>query len=200
MFFKTDKSEIVEAYAKYNSDKAELHKCAEAFAKEYGAKPIVLSSHDGAEFGGIVFEHTANINHEIWRKPSRQYFNVSHLRVKPTKKIFQEEFDAEKKKYDDLLEKHFPNGKKVDFNLVIEKMGIGSGDLFFSGFACFPLNGVFYIKANIEKLKVNLTEILGSEFQEAYAQFNKEKTNEHHCRRKLPNNPKRNDHRNRNSR
>ena len=174
MFFKTDNKEIVAAFAKYNSDKAELHKCAEAFAKEYDAKPIVLSRHGGSNFGGIVFDHTTSVNHEIWRKPSRQYFNISSLRVKPAKKIFQEEFDAEKKKYDDLLEKHFPNGTKVDFNLFLKKIGIGIGDLFFSGFKCFPLNGVFYIEAKTEKLKESLTEILGSEFQDAYAQFHKE--------------------------
>lgn len=177
MFFKTDNKEIVAAYAKYQSDRSALHEAAKAFAKEYNAKPIVIGCRDGANFAGIVFDRATSLNTEVWRKPNRQYFNISNLRVKPTKKIYQAEYDFEKKKYDDLITKHFPNGEKVDFNLFLKTLGLGGGDLFFAGFHCFPLDGFLYIDTTIGKLAGTLTEILGSEHQAAHVKFNqKEKS------------------------
>lgn len=173
MFFKTNKPEAVNAFNKFNADRAELRVHAEAFTNEYDATAVILGGSTDVYFGGIKFNNNLAVNREVWRKPDRK-FGTSDLRVKPTKKEFQVEFDAEVAKWQQLKIKHFPTGtriKKCDFYTTL---GFDWGELFFSSFACFEHGGFLYIDTSISHVAKHSVEILGSEYAEAQAKKNKE--------------------------
>ena len=136
MFFKTNKEEVIAAFHKLNADRAALRVNAEEFAKEYDAEAVILADANSVYFGGIKFNNNFDVNRDIWCKPNRQ-FGTSSLRSKPTKKVFQAEFDTELDRWNSLKEKHFPNGTKVNKSDFYETLGFDWGDLFFSSFACF---------------------------------------------------------------
>ena len=166
MFFKTDKPEAVNAFKKFNADRVALRVAADAFAQEYDAQAVILGDSDRVFFGGIKFNNNANVNREIWRKPDHK-FGISSLRVKPTKKEFQLEFNAEIEKWNGLKEKYFINGASVKKSDFYKTLGFDWGDLFFCSFACFEHNGFLYIDTSISKISEHAEEILGSEYQDA---------------------------------
>lgn len=171
MFYKTDKPEVLAAFNKFNADRATLRDATDAFAAEYDATGVVLSDSDRVFFGGIQFNENSKVNREVWRKPCRQ-FGLSSLRSKPTKKEFQAEFDAENLKWDQLEEKHFPNGKTVKKSDFYKTLGFDWGDLFFNSFKCFEYKGVLFIDSSFA-IK-DAIEILGSEYSTADAEHKKE--------------------------
>ena len=166
MFYKTNQPEVVNAFNKFNADRAELRVAADAFAQEYDATAVILSDATDVYFDGIEFNNNLGVNREVWCKPNRQ-FGTSSLRVKPTKKEFQAEFNAEVEKWKQLKLKHFPAGtciKKADF---YNTLGFDWGDLFFSSFKCFEHSGFLYIDTGISSVAKHAVEILGSEYQAA---------------------------------
>ena len=166
MFFKTNKSEVIEAFNKFNKDRVALRANAEKFAKEYDAEAVVLGDSNNVYFGGIKFNNNIGVNREVWCKPNRQ-FGISCLRSKPIKKAFQVEFDVEIERWNSLKDKHFPEGTKVKKSDFYKTLGFNWGDLFFSSFACFEHNGYLYIDTSLSCIAENATEILGSEYEEA---------------------------------
>lgn len=168
MFFKTNKVEAVSAFNKFNADRIALRAASDAFAAEYDAEAVVLGDSTRVYFGGINFKNNSAVNREIWRKPDRK-FKTSDLRVKPTKKEFQSEFDAEIKKWKALKAKYFPNGSEVKKRDFYKTLGFDWGDMFFNSFACFEHNSFLYIDSSISTVAEHATEILGSEYQAADA-------------------------------
>lgn len=168
MFLKTNNSQVIDAFNKFNADRVALRASADAFAQEYDAQAVILADSDRVYFGGINFNNNSNVNREIWRKPDRQ-FGISSLRVKPTKKDLQVEFSAELEKWKSLREKHFPNGTEVKKSDFYKTLGFDWSDLLFSSFACFEHNGFLYIDTSISRIAEHAEEILGSEYQAANA-------------------------------
>jgi len=168
MFFKTNNSQVIDAFNKFNADRVALRASGEAFAQEYDAEAVILGDSTRVYFGGIKFNNNLGVNREIWRKPDRQ-FGTSSLRVKPTKKEFRAEFDAEVNKWEALKEKYFPNGTSVKKGDFYKTLGFDWGDLFFNSFACFEHNGFLYIDTSISKVSEHAEEILGSEYRDADA-------------------------------
>lgn len=166
MFFKTNKEEVIAAFNKFTADRIALRAASDAFAAEYDAEAVILGDATSVYFGGINFKNNSVVNREVWRKPDRQ-FKTSSLRVKPTKKEFQSEFDAELERWKALKEKYFPNGTTVKKTNFYKTLGFDWGDLFFSSFACFEYQGYLYIETSLSRVAENAIEILGSEYEEA---------------------------------
>lgn len=166
MFLKTNKSEVINAFNKFNADRAALRADSDAFAQEYDAQAVILADSDHVYFGGLKFNNNQNVNREVWRKPDRK-FGTSSLRSKPTKKEFQAEFNVEVQKWKELKEKHFQNGTTVKKSDFYKTLGFDWGDLFFSSFSCFQHNGFLYIDTSISKVAEHAIEILGSEYEAA---------------------------------
>ncbi|WP_423854255.1 hypothetical protein [Acinetobacter guillouiae] len=164
MFYKVINQVALDAYNKLESDRLELRKNAQLFADEYAADPVILQDSDRIWFCGIKFKDNSKVDREIWTKPERQYGH-SWIRTKPLKKSLQDEFDAEKTKWDELYSKYFSQVKRVDKNSFYSTLGLDGSSFFFSSFKCFEYQGAFYIETSID-LKVGV-EILGSEFSEA---------------------------------
>lgn len=164
MFYKVINQVALDAYNKLESDRLELRKNAQLFADEYAADPVILQDSDSIWLCGIKFKDNSKVNREIWTKPERQYGH-SWIRTKPLKKSLQIEFDAEKSKWDELKAKYFSKVSRVDKNSFYSTLGLDGSSFFFSSFACFEYQGVFYIETSID-LKVGV-EILGSEYSEA---------------------------------
>ena len=163
-FYKVTSEQSLNAYKKLVADHLELRANAKLLADEYDAEPIILQDSDSIWFCGIKFKDNSKVNREIWTKPSREYGH-SWLRVKPLKKIHQEEFDGEVQKWNELFSKFFPNGERVSKNDFYSTMGLDGSSFFFSYFKLFEFQEVFYIKTTIDMK--NAIEILGSEYQNA---------------------------------
>lgn len=171
-FYKIICEKSLNAYNKLVSDRLELRANAELFSNEYDAKPIILQDSDSIWFCGIKFNDNSKVNREIWTKPSREYGH-SWLRVKPLKKNLKEEFDAENEKWNQLMSKFFPNGRRISKNDFYETLGLDGSSFFFGSFKAFEFQGVFYIETTLDMK--NAIEILGSEYQQAQVEHNKEK-------------------------
>ena len=163
-FYKVISEKSLNAYKKLDADRLELRANAKLLADEYDAEPIILQDSDSIWFCGIKFKDNSKVNREIWTKPSREYGH-SWLRVKPLKKIHQEEFDAEVKKWSELFSKFFPNGTRVSKNDFYSTLGLDGSSFFFGYFKAFEFQNVFYIETSLDMK--NAIEILGSEYQNA---------------------------------
>lgn len=172
MFYKTDNSQILNAWDEYANNRTNLRKSADAFAEAFNADAVILGSGSCIYFSGIVFRNNHEVNRDIWCKPNRQ-FKTSNLRVRALKKELQDEWKAEKSKWDELYAFHFPNGTRVQKNNIYKSLGFDWGNLFFNSFGAFKYNNMIYIDTSIS-IK-NAIEILGSEYQQAEVEHNKEK-------------------------
>lgn len=169
MFLKTNHPEALKALTDFNSQKSQLHASANAFAAEFNATPIVTGGANSVQFNGIVFKNRDEINFSVWTKPSPSNYRMSHLRVRPLKKEFQAEWDADQEKHKTLSAKHFPNGTRVEKGPIYTALGFDWGSLFFSKFGCFVYDGFIYIDTDIKGVIGD--EILGSEYDEAHRKF-----------------------------
>ncbi|MFH7767505.1 hypothetical protein [Acinetobacter sp. BSP-28] len=166
MFFKTNNPDVLTAWDEYATNRTNLRENADAFAEAFNADAVILSGGSDIYFGGIVFRNNTEINRDIWCKPDRQ-FKTSSLRVRALKKELQEEWKAERAKWDELHAMHFPNGTRVKKYGIYKSLGFDWGNLFFNGFGAFKHNDTIYIDTSI--IIKNAVEILGSEYAEAKA-------------------------------
>lgn len=169
MFFKTNKPEVLNEFADFNTNKMALHASVNAFAKEFEGDGVIYGNASEIFFGGIIFKNNASVNRNVWTKPHRQH-GTSNIRVKPLKKEYLDEWQAEKDKWDLLIKKHFPNGERVSKNGFYQSLWIDWGALLFAGFSCFEVDGFLYMDTSIQ-IK-DAVEILGSEYKEAEKRFN----------------------------
>ena len=160
-FYKFISEASLNAYKKLVLDRSELRANAKIFANQFDAVPIMLQDSDHIWFCGIKFNDNSKANPEIWTKPSREYGH-QRLRVRPLKKHLQEEFEAEKKKWDQLHSKYFSNGTRVDKNTFYSTLGFDRSSFFFGSLSVFEYQGAFYISTTIDM--ENGTEIMGSEY------------------------------------
>lgn len=159
-FYKTNDPAVLEAYEKERSDKALLQAEVDAFAHRFGGKGLVYA--DPARLAGIKF--TPAKPRDLWRAPDGN--GLQWPRSSPLKGATAETKAALKALQAEWNE-HMPT-RKIDTNAVIRALGFSSScDFFFEGLTLFRHEGFVY--ASTSKAMPRMTEILGSEYEQAKA-------------------------------
>lgn len=174
MYYKTNDENAVKTFLDFMESRNKFKQACEDFASEYNAKPIVLQDSDSIYLSGIVFNDKSKVNVHVWTKPENQY-KMQQLRVKATKAAFRQEHSDEVEKYKQLKDKYFSefnlkHGRYLSKEPVYNALGINSGSLFFHSLDLFYVNGFLYVDTGV---KLELQEILGSEFIDAKREFNR---------------------------
>lgn len=174
MYYKTNDTNAVKTFLDFMESRTKFKQACEDFASEYDAVPIILQDSDSIYLSGIVFNDKSKVNTCVWTKPENQY-KRQQLRVKATKVAFKQEHVDEVEKYKKLKDKYFSEfnlkqGRWLSKEPVYEALGISAGNLFFNSLDLFHLNGCLYLETG---LKLELQEILGSEFSNAKWEFRK---------------------------
>jgi hypothetical protein len=157
-FFKTSAPESGAAVRKFLADMGDLVAHAEAFAERFGVgKPVYAHSNSEARLYGIKFGE--KLDNRFWTKPDKQAGTQS-----PRKNVTgtKDEKAGQKALYD-LWVKLFPREKACK-EAIYASLGITWADTIFSGLSWFWHDETLYVST---ELKINATEIFGSEYEAA---------------------------------
>ncbi|WP_432745823.1 hypothetical protein ABXJ76_07965 [Methylobacter sp. G7] len=164
-FFMTEDPAVLVAINQYYDEVNSLKDAANAFKTLLSAyKSLVYSDSRSAEFGGLIFNPPKD--NCFWTKPNRN--DRSQQPRNKVTKMTAEEKQSHKK----LLEQWASEYPKMRPNKdeFYKSIGTNWGNIFLNGIGFFIHNESVYIHTDAS-LGENVTEILGSVFEAAKADF-----------------------------
>jgi hypothetical protein len=165
-FYQTNDPDVLTSINKFMADRDILSNEGTSFAALFSAeKPIFYHSTPDCFFGGLIFKPSKD--DRFWTKPDRK-----DQTQRPRNKV--PGMTAEEKvSHDKLLEQWQSNFPKThpSKNEIYKSIGTDWGNVMFGGgLGFFVHNESVYIDTNVT-LGSNVTEILGSEYKAARADF-----------------------------
>ena len=173
-FYKSNNDVVPTAWKDFEAKVTKLREEHEAFAEFFNATPAIAFSVNGHRFRGFFLnDFGSREDQDCWTKPRPQNHNISHLRAK----VKGEENKAKLAELDAEYEKRKPLESEAKMDGLLESMGLNWGILLFTGIEWRFIDNALYVKTEAT-LGENMTEILGSEYNEALAKEKaKEKAN-----------------------
>ncbi|WP_324042689.1 hypothetical protein [Aeromonas caviae] len=165
-FYKTTDPAALAVYGEVKAAKEAVIAQGKKMGEEFGGKPVFGNSVDRATFAGLVLnDYYGRADRALWTVPDKR-----NGRSWPRSGKVRGMQDEQKV----LLEKYYSmHPDEVRNDPIWEAMGINSGELLFGGCHMFDAGGAIYLKTSA-KVGPKMTEIMGSEFSEAYAEYNKQ--------------------------
>lgn len=162
MYYKTDDAKILAAYHDFNNKANDLAKKGHEWAAQFDAEPLFISSGDGVFLAQSLHLNNRSTRKDIcfWSTPvdgGSRPLAITNKRV-PDKQAAQEL----RKKFTDTR----PRITSVSREELFKTIGVDWSCMLFGNLNIFEFNGCLYISCGI---KLNSTEILGSEFADAKA-------------------------------
>lgn len=162
-YYKTDNPAVLAVNAQVETARQALLEQSRKVGEEFNGRPIYSYSIESVGFGGLALNnYQEREDRDFWTKPDREK-GLSVPRAGKVKGRSQEQADF-LKKYSEM------KPKTVDFLPLFEAMGINWGNLFFSGYTMFFVDGTLYFGTSAPVGEV-MTEILGSEFDTARLRY-----------------------------
>ncbi|AWX99540.1 hypothetical protein A8139_05675 [Marinomonas primoryensis] len=173
-FYKSNSAIVPTAWKDFETKVATLRKEHEVFADFFNATPAMAFSSNGSRFKGLFLnDFESREDKDCWTKPRPQNHQISHLRAK----VKGDENKAKLAELETEYQKRKPTNSEAKMDDLLESMGLNWGMLLFTGIEWRLIDNIFYVKTEA-KLSENMTEILGSEYNDALAQEKvKEKAN-----------------------
>lgn len=167
--YKTTDQAVLAALAEFQAKRDALSEQARIIGAVFDGKPIFSCSVGDVSFAGLVLNnYQSREDKALWTTPDRDT-KVSRPRAARVAGVTKEEQAALR----DLYMRMLP--ATATFDAVWEAMGVNWGNLLFGGgYHLFELNGVLYFQSSAPVGEV-MTEILGSEFNEAYRTHQQQK-------------------------
>lgn len=169
-YYKTSDPAVLAAWKAYQEQADQLQKQGDEFAALFPNAKALFSTdiHSGRRFYGLAFTPAAP--QPLWTKPNPKCGNEQRPRNSLPAGIKGDERKALKAELDQLAERYKANWPKdkADLEPFLAAMGLGGGKLFFAGYKQVITDGTVYIETSAAPGGA-LTEILGSEFDAAYA-------------------------------
>lgn len=167
--YKTNDPAVLAALAAFVTKRDQLAEQARIIGATFDGKPIFSNSVGDVSFAGLVLNnYQSREDKALWTTPDRDT-KVSRPRAVRVAGVAKEAQAALR----DLYMRMLP--ATATFDAVWEAMGVNWGNLLFGGgYHLFELNGVLYFQSSAPVGEV-MTEILGSEFNEAYRAHQQQK-------------------------
>lgn len=160
-FYKTNYPKVLAAWEQNSTDTVALQAKVDAFASRFGGKGLMYSN--PARFAGIKFP--VPMGRDLWTAPDE------HGRQRPRSKPLPKTPKPVKDQIKNLRIEWSENvpTDQVSDDPIYKAMGHGNSlDFIFGGIVLFVVDGCLYAKTGSTEMP-KLTEILGSEYQDAYA-------------------------------
>jgi len=162
-YYKTDNPAVLAIHAQIEAAKDVLLAGAKAVAAEFNGRPMFSHNIHSYEFANLVLnDYYDRADRDFWTKPNRQT-QISSPRTSKVKGKSQEQADFIKKYYEMAP-------KSVDLEPLYKAMGTDWGNLCFSGYTMFFVDGTLYFGTSAALGEV-MTEIMGSEFDAARLRY-----------------------------
>lgn len=160
--YKTTDQAVLEALAEFQAKRDALAEQARIIGAVFDGKPIFSCSVGDFSFAGLVLNnYQTREDKALWTVPDRDT-RVSRPIAARVAGVTKEAQEVLREQYISMLP------ATATFYAVWEAMGVNWGNLLFcGGYHLFELNGVLYFQSSAPVGEV-MTEILGSEFNEAY--------------------------------
>lgn len=160
-YYKTNNANILLTHDEFNTKCTELRKQAIEWATLFNAEPVYQNTAEHLLLYGIRLNNFDSRNDtQYWTNPSPDSkCSRPRTRLKLNHQLFKDELAELTTKYFNMR----PKIDKISREDFLKSMGTSWGNLLFSGFAYFPLNGCIYIATGANL--TNCTEILGSEYE-----------------------------------
>lgn len=167
--YKTNDHAVLSALAAFVTKRDQLAEQARLIGATFDGKPIFSNSVGDVSFAGLVLNnYQSREDKALWTTPDRDT-KVSRPRMSRATGTTKEQRQELRQRYTSMLP------ETVCFNQVWEAMGVSWGNLLFGGgYHLFELNGWLYFQSGAPVGEV-MTEILGSEFNEAYRTHQQQK-------------------------
>lgn len=165
-FYKTTDANVMAAYGEVKAAKEAVIAQGKKMGEEFGGRPVFGNSVDRATFADLVLnDYHTRTDRALWTVPDKKNGRSWPRRSKV--RGMEDEQKALREKYYSM----YPDEVRNDPIWVA--MGINSGELLFGGCHMFDAEGAIYLKTSA-KVGPKMTEILGSEFNDAYAKYSKQ--------------------------
>lgn len=167
--YKTNDPAVLSALAAFTTKRDQLAEQARLIGATFDGKPIFSNSVGDVSFAGLVLNnYQSREDKALWTTPDRDT-KVSRPRAARVAGVTKESQAALR----DLYMRMLP--ATVGFDEVWKAMSVDWGNLLFGGgYHLFELNGWLYFQSGAPVGEV-MTEILGSEFNEAYRTYQQQK-------------------------
>lgn len=166
-FYKTTDACVLAVYNDVKAAKEAVIAQGKKMGEEFDGKPVFGNSVDRACFADLVLnDYYGRTDHALWTAPDKK--NGRSWPRSSKVRGMEDEQKALREKYYAM----YPDEVRND--QIWEAMGINSGELLFGGCHMFDAGGAIYLKTSA-KVGPKMVEILGSEFNEAYAQYNRQR-------------------------
>lgn len=158
--YKTSDPAALAAFAEFTAKRDALAEQARLIGATFDGKPIFSNSLGDVSFAGLVLNnYQSREDKALWTAPDRQ-IRVSRPRAGRVTSETKEAQAALRELYISMLP------ATVRFEPVWDAMGVSWGNLLFSGYRLFELDGAIYFQSSAPVGQV-MTEIMGSEFNDA---------------------------------
>lgn len=163
MCYKTNDQAALAALADHQTKIDALVEQSREIGEKFDGKPIYSNNLGDVSFSGLALNnYHSREDKALWTAPDRSS-GVSRPRTGRVKGRAAEVEDL-RKRYCSMLP------ATVRFDPVWKAIGVDWGNLLFSGYHLFELNGTIYFKSSAPVGPV-MTEILGSEFSKAVSEM-----------------------------
>lgn len=168
MCFKTSDPVALAALAEFQVKRDQLVQQARIIGAVFDGKPIFSNSLGDVSFAGLVLNnYQSREDKALWTAPDRDT-RVSRPRAARVTGTTKEEQAALRELYSSMLP------ATARFEPVWDAMGVSWGNLLFSGYRLFELDGTIYFQSSVPVGEV-MTEIMGSEFNDAASRLQQRK-------------------------
>lgn len=163
-YLKIENESALAAWDAEQKEKDALFESVKPLVERFGGRALYSTSADSYDFAGLRFSGEPE-NPELWTKPQRQNGDTQRPRnsLRKATKEQREQLAALQKEWDSL----YPKNKRVDRDPFYKSIGTHWGQIIFSGLTIFRRGDCIYAATSAALEVDGLSEITGSEFDEA---------------------------------